>query len=164
MENLQLRNQRQSLDGYLHNTETVSHTLARNPNGTVDATTINAAFNNYKTSATMKVVHRGTEDLIANSAYTLEQYDGTAWVPYEATSTGKGDANAYTLTNGKLTVHNLDTGRYRFKQTAVGDGYLINPGAPRILCLWPNTSNKELIHMKENQKSCNLHSTTLKRL
>lgn len=117
----------QSLDGYLHNTETVSHTLARNPNGTVDATTINAAFNNYKTSATMKVVHRGTEDLIANSAYTLEQYDGTAWVPYEATSTGKGDANAYTLTNGKLTVHNLDTGRYRFKQTAVGDGYLINP-------------------------------------
>ncbi|QIK86417.1 LPXTG cell wall anchor domain-containing protein [Erysipelothrix sp. HDW6B] len=117
----------QTLNGYLRNTETVNHTLARNPNGTVDATTINATFNNYKTSATMKVVHRGTENLIANSAYTLEQYDGTAWVPYEAASTGKGDANAYTLTNGKLTVHNLDAGRYRFNQTAVGDGYLINP-------------------------------------
>ncbi|CAM3707601.1 SpaA isopeptide-forming pilin-related protein [Erysipelothrix urinaevulpis] len=117
----------QELNGYLKNTETLSHTLKQNKNGTVNATTISTKYYNYKTDVKLSVVDRETGSKINQSSYKLEVKNGSDWIPYKATTLGFEEPDKFTVTDGIIRLYNLDVGHYRLTQLSVGSGYLLNP-------------------------------------
>lgn len=117
----------QELNGYLHNSETIEHTIKSNPNGTVDATTVFTNFNNYKVKASLSIKDRNTQDVILNSSYKLERWTQDTWENYTPTlQSGIRDNEAIIVSDGKLDLYNLEVGRYRLTQLSVGSGYLLN--------------------------------------
>lgn len=123
----QITQPKQNLNGFLHNSESVSHTIKSNPNGTVDATTKNATYQNYLTTAELNVVKRNTTETIENSAFKLfKQDENKAWVPYDTIYSGNKTDDVYEVSNGKAIFYNLETGLYQLKQVSVDGKYLLN--------------------------------------
>lgn len=117
----------QNLEGYLHNSEVIAHTIKSNPNGTVDATTKNATYQNYMTTAELSVVKRNTNDPIETSAFKLfKQDENKAWVPYETIFSGTKTQDIYEVKDGKAVFYNLESGAYQLKQVSVDGKYLLN--------------------------------------
>lgn len=128
----------QPLKGFIHNTETVEHEINSNPNGTVDATSKVAKYQNYNAVAILNVVKRGTTDPIENSSFNLYKKDDDGkWIAYDTIYSGTKNNDVYEVKNGTATFYNLETGAYKLEQVSVDGHYLLNTKALEFFAYGP---------------------------